>query len=79
MTGYRELFNKALVTVWSAPNYCYRCGNAGAVLDLDENMRATYTTFGPCPNEESQRPSDDVELREQPEYFIAGATTDYFV
>lgn len=70
MTGYREMFNKGLVTVWSAPNYCYRCGNAGAVLELDENMKSRYTTFGPCPNDEAQRPSDDVELKEQPDYFL---------
>jgi len=70
MTGYREMFQKGLVTVWSAPNYCYRCGNAGAVLELDEFMKSRFTTFGACPNEESQRPSDDVELKEQPDYFL---------
>lgn len=45
MEGYREMFNKALVTVWSAPNYCYRCNNVASILRLDDNLEQKFIIF----------------------------------
>lgn len=69
MVGYREMFDHGLVTVWSAPNYCYRCGNAGAVLEIDENMKTEFAVYGPCPSEERKKPSDD-STHQIPDYFL---------
>ncbi len=49
MEGYKWHFNETVLTVWSAPNYCYRCGNVAAILELDENLQKDFTIFEAAP------------------------------
>lgn len=55
--GYQYWFpNKNLVTVWSAPNYCYRCGNAAAIMEVDENLDHDFKVFHNVPESKSINP-----------------------
>jgi serine/threonine-protein phosphatase 4 catalytic subunit len=66
MEGYKLMFNKALVTVWSAPNYCYRCGNVAAILELDENLGQNFKIFDAAPAEVRGVPA----RKPVPDYFL---------
>lgn len=49
--GYKYMFpEKNLITVWSAPNYCYRCGNIASILMFDEHMDREVKLFKEVPN-----------------------------
>jgi serine/threonine-protein phosphatase 6 catalytic subunit len=46
------MFDEQLVTVWSAPNYCYRCGNLASILVLGDGNGE--------PEEYSEKPTSRV-------------------
>ena len=50
-----------LVTVWSAPNYCYRSGNIAAIMEIGNNMERNFKTFKEVPRS-AQSPSPKLVL-----------------
>lgn len=66
MEGHKYMFENTLVTVWSAPNYCYRCGNVAAILELDENRNPNFKIFEAAPEEARGIPAK----QPAPEYFL---------
>ena len=42
MNGYNWSHDRNVITVFSAPNYCYRCGNEAAIMEVDEFMKYTF-------------------------------------
>ena len=67
--GYKYMFpNKNLVTVWSAPNYCYRCGNIAAILAFKDNLEREFRVFREVPEGEQTAPRP--QMQAGPQYFM---------
>eukprot|EP00732_Lithocolla_globosa_P001552 Lithocolla_globosa_v1_NODE_793_length_3272_cov_24.216661.p2 type:complete len:303 gc:universal NODE_793_length_3272_cov_24.216661:1411-503(-) len=43
--GYEFLWNRQLITIFSAPNYCGEFDNAGAIMKVDNNLRCSLQIF----------------------------------
>ncbi|KAI9216058.1 Metallo-dependent phosphatase-like protein [Blastocladiella britannica] len=66
MEGYKTMFKDSIVTVWSAPNYCYRCGNVAAILELDEKLNKRYQIFNAAAQDSRGIPAK----KAAPDYFL---------
>lgn len=54
--GIKWLYDEKLVTIWSAPNYCYRCGNRATVLEVNSDGTHSARSFTEVPWNMRERP-----------------------
>ncbi|KAI9313130.1 Metallo-dependent phosphatase [Dichotomocladium elegans] len=59
--GYQVLFDDKLSTVWSAPNYCYRCGNLASILEVGVDGSRFFNVFDAAP--ENDRNPQQMQLK----------------
>lgn len=75
--GFQVLYDDKLSTVWSAPNYCYRCGNMASVLEVQASGERVFNVFAAAPENDLHK---DMQLQQQqdkgpdenslPDYFL---------
>jgi serine/threonine-protein phosphatase 2A catalytic subunit len=65
MNGYNWSQERNVVTIFSAPNYCYRCGNEAAIMEVDEHLKYTFLQFDPAPRAEEPNIT-----KRTPDYFL---------
>ena len=75
MEGYTWCHDRNVVTIFSAPNYCYRCGNQAAIMEVDDSMASASADkvhdhcklikFDPQPRDENFN-----QYKRTPDYFL---------
>jgi len=67
MEGYNFTHNQQLLTLFSAPNYCYRCGNQAAIMEISEEFTMMVQQFEAAPRTKGNHIR---VTRTTPEYFL---------
>lgn len=81
MEGYSWAHEQQVVTIFSAPNYCYRCGNQAAIMSVDEDLSNVLCVFFfigldhlltsfSLQYDPSPRPGEPSVSRKTPDYFL---------
>ncbi|GHP02024.1 serine threonine protein phosphatase 2A [Pycnococcus provasolii] len=71
MEGFNWMHDNRVVTVFSAPNYCYRCGNLAAIVEVDESCGHAVQQFDHAPPRGGADAAGANKVkRSPPDYFV---------
>lgn len=65
MEGHLYVHGDKCLTVFSAPNYCYRCGNRASIVEVDDQLGFEMHQYEPAPRE-----TEPQAVRRVPTYFL---------
>ncbi|BEJ17591.1 hypothetical protein CspHIS471_0609920 [Cutaneotrichosporon sp. HIS471] len=68
--GYKHMFDEKLVTVWSAPNYCYRCGNSASIMQVDEETNTSFKVYEAAIENQTDQKNPAMRRAAAPSYFV---------
>jgi serine/threonine-protein phosphatase PPG1 len=72
--GFQVLYDDRLSTVWSAPNYCYRCGNMASVLEVNDAGERFFNVFAAAPENDLHKDQlngeKTADAQGLPDYFL---------
>jgi len=66
LEGYLPIHNNNVVTVFSAPNYCYKCGNQAAIMNVGDDKDPEYLQFDTAP----RKGEPILTPKRTPDYFL---------
>eukprot|EP00477_Mikrocytos_mackini_P000125 GAHX01000132.1.p1 GENE.GAHX01000132.1~~GAHX01000132.1.p1 ORF type:complete len:350 (+),score=52.21 GAHX01000132.1:65-1114(+) len=66
--GFLLSHDNQLITLFSAPNYCYRCGNKAGVMELSSDSTRTLKNFGETDRLEGEE--RNMDQYQKPDYFL---------
>ncbi|KAF9007076.1 Metallo-dependent phosphatase-like protein [Cyathus striatus] len=67
--GYKYMFDSQLVTVWSAPNYCYRCGNLASIMTVHDDGSQSFMVYDAAEENERDKGMQTRRMGNMP-YFV---------
>jgi len=66
MEGHLAAHDNNVHTIFSAPNYCYKCGNQAAYLNYNSSSDMKYIQFDTAP----RRGEPIIPPKRVPDYFL---------
>ncbi|GFZ49092.1 protein-serine/threonine phosphatase [Saitozyma sp. JCM 24511] len=68
--GFKHMFDDHLVTVWSAPNYCYRCGNLASIMQVGDNGKTDFRVYEAAHENQTDQKNPALRRIGAPSYFV---------